>query len=275
MKNRIAFFIAAVISLSSFAQGKKLDRIIKKDYSIIEAHVTKISAKNIEFTFPNETLINSLETSKIVRIDFANGRIETFNVSENVSNNSEEVKSKKRIIKKNTIAILPIPFVNSETLASSSEMAKFAQNDIYNKLMEKSSNIFPLTLQDLRVTNSLLRKAGITYKNIDETFIEDLQDILGVDNIIAAKVSYTVTINKRTSDSRSTKVKIKENESKYSDFDVSTTNEDKSFNFNVYCDVYQNNTKIYSKTRTPFFNFEKSWMDSMYYLIKRCPIYNK
>ena len=139
MKNRIAFFIAAVISLSSFAQGKKLDRIIKKDYSIIEAHVTKISAKNIEFTFPNETLINSLETSKIVRIDFANGRIETFNVSENISNNSEEVKSKKRIIKKNTIAILPIPFVNSETLASSSEMAKFAQNDIYNKLMENSS----------------------------------------------------------------------------------------------------------------------------------------
>ena len=98
MKNRIAFFIAAVISVSSFAQAKKLDRIIKKHYSIIEAHVTKISAKNIEFTFPNETLINSLETSKIVRIDFANGRIETFNVSENVSNNSEEVKSKKRII---------------------------------------------------------------------------------------------------------------------------------------------------------------------------------
>ena len=74
-------------------------------------------------------------------------------------------------------------------------MSKFAQDDVYSKLMAKSSNISPLTVQDLRVTNSLLHRAGINFKNIDETPTEELHKILGVDHIIAAKISYTTKEN--------------------------------------------------------------------------------
>eukprot|EP01133_Synstelium_polycarpum_P009487 gene9487-11102_t len=182
------------------AQTKKIDKIIKKDHSVIEATVSKISDKSIEYVFSGETLVNSLDVSQIVRIEFANGRKQNFNsapveapspkpIPESVSKNaSPEVQ----ILKPNTIAVLPAPFVNSENLSSSEEMAKFAQSDIYNKLVAKLTNIFPLVVQDVRTTNSLLRKAGIDYKNIDETPIEDLQRILGVDNILAAKVSYSL-----------------------------------------------------------------------------------
>ena len=72
-------------------------------------------------------------------------------------------------------------------------MSRLAQNDMYNKLLDKSANIAPLTVQDLRITNSLLSKAGITSQNIDQTPIEDLEKILGVDNIVAAKISFTVS----------------------------------------------------------------------------------
>jgi hypothetical protein len=180
-------------------------------------------------------------------------------------------------IKENTIAVLPIPFVNSETQASSEEMAKFSQNDMYDKLIEKSSNIFPLTVQDIRTTNNLLRKANIDYKNIDETPIEDLQKILGVDHILAAKVTYDLKIKKSTQTSNSSNISVNErnNTIKENDFSSTYTDVIKEFWFVVYFDLYKNNTKIYSQKRVPFFNKKNSWMDSMTYLLKRCPIYVK
>lgn len=192
---------------------------------------------------------------------------------------AEEATSKvvnKSPLKKNTIAILPVPFVNTESLASSGEMAKFAQNDIYSKLIESSANIFPLTVQDLRVTNSLLRKASIDYTNIDEILIEDLQEILGVDHIIAGKVSYVVKINSTNLGYGNTTVKNQENnKTKVDDFSVSTSSQSKKFDFTVYLDLYKNGDKIYTKSRQPFLNEKDSWMDSMFYLLKRCPFYVK
>jgi len=155
-------------------------------------------------------------------------------------------------------------------------MAKFAQNDVYSKLIEKSENIFPLTVQDLRETNSLLRKAGIDYSNIDEVMIDDLQQVLGVDHIVAAKVSYVMTTSQTTAHYDNTSAKQK-NDKKVvvDDFGISNTSESKKFNFTVYFDLYKDGTKIYTQSRSPFFSMKDSWMDAMQYLLKRCPIYNR
>lgn len=266
------------VSVFAFAQGgKKLDKIIKRDYQIIECTIAKMSDKTVEYSLPGETLQISLDVSQIARIDFASGRSQTFDVSENntASNNSVQVTSAE--MKPNTIAVLPVPYVNSGTMEESEEMAKFAQNDLYNKLLDKSANLFPLTVQDLRVTNSLLHKAGIDYKNIDETPIEDLQKILGVDNIVAAKVSFTLTEGSTASTYSSGSAKVSDNDKKIKTSDVSTTNASNLtyYNYMVYFDMYKNGTKIYSQTRKPFLNIKDSWMDSITYLLKRSPIYVK
>ena len=284
MKKIFSFIFITLLSVMSSAQKKtaiQLDKIVKKDYEIIEAIITKISENSIEYTLPGDRLINSLEVSEIAVINFANGKKQVFETSsENVKLKEKEVASESFqtiTIKENTIAVLPIPFVNSETQVSSEEMAKFSQNDMYSKLMEKASNILPLTVQDLRVTNSLLRKANIDYKNIDETPIEDLQKILGVDHILTAKVTYDLKIRQSTQTSSSSKATINEknNTIKENDFSSTNTNVIKEFYFVVYFDLYKNNTKIYSQKRVPFFNDKTSWMDSMVYLLKRCPIYVK
>jgi len=290
MKKISIQILLLLIAITSHAQKKetvKLDKIVKKDYEIIEAVVTKISEKSIEYTLPGERLINSLEVSKIAVINFANGKKQTFDTPVEVSKPIEikpvEVEPVVKDafqsvpIKENTIAVLPIPFVNSETQASSEEMAKFSQNDMYAKLIEKSSNIFPLTVQDLRTTNNLLRKANIDYKNIDETPIEDLQKILGVDHILTAKVTYDLKIKQSTETISSSNVSVNErnNSIKENDFSSTYTDVIKEFYFVVYFDLYKNNTKIYSQKRVPFFNDKTSWMDSMTYLLKRCPIYVK
>lgn len=261
----------------NYAQNKKLDKIIKKDYKVIECTITKMSDATVEYAMPNETLITSLEISKIARIDFASGRTQTFDVATTTTQTETTNSiSSPAVFKANTIAVLPVPYVNSENLSNSEEMAKFAQNDIYDKLLDKSSNIFPLTVQDIRDTNSLLRKAGFDYKNIDDASIDELQKVLGVDNIIAAKVSYNIEQNQTTNTYNTGTVKVKDNKKVTGqDYSTSNTETDLVYNFHVYFDLYQNGKKIYTKSREPVLQFKDSWMDSVFYLLKRSPIYVK
>ena len=279
IKKIIALLLMLFVSVFGFAQGgKKLDKIIKRDYTIIECTIAKISDQTVEYSLPGETVQISLDVSQIARIDFGSGRSQTFDVSAG----STYIPSAPGPIsvaemKPNTIAVLPVPYVNSDNMQSSEDMSKFAQNDMYNKLLDKSANIFPLTVQDLRTTNSLLHKAGIDHHNIDETPIADLEKILGVDNIIAAKISYTMSTSSTASTYGSGSTTISNNDKKIKSNDYSTTvaNTQMYYYYNVYFDMYKSTTKIYSQTRKPFLNLKDSWIDSITYLLKRSPIYTK
>lgn len=284
IKNVFAIIVALLVSVNVLAQGsKKLDKIIKRDYQIIDCTVSKISDKTVEYSLPGETLLIVLDVAQIARIDFASGRSQTFNVGQSTTSTATSPASSGSTyaaageIKQNTIAVLPVPYLNSDTQESSEEMAKFAQNDLYNKLLDKSSNIFPLTVQDLRTTNSLLHKAGIDYKNIDETPIEDLEKILGVDNIVAAKISYTIGTNTTSTTYNSGNAKVSNDNKKVKTNDISTTtaNSQEYYYYTVYFDMYKNASKIYSQTRKPFLAVKDSWIDSVQYLLKRSPIYVK
>ncbi|AWK04975.1 hypothetical protein HYN56_12350 [Flavobacterium crocinum] len=281
MKNRKLFLVVLMLFafIFSFAQsGKKLDKIIKRDYQIIECTISKMSDSTVEYSLPGETLQISLDVSKIARIEFASGRSQNFDVSSgNTSASSGTSEFVSSEMKTNTIAVLPVPYLNSDTQESSEEMAKFAQNDLYNKLLDKSSNILPLTVQDLRTTNSLLHKAGIDYKNIDETPIADLEKILGVDNIIAVKVSYNINSGTTATTYNSGNAKVSNDNKKVKTNDISTTTSSQQlyYYYTVYFDMYKNTTKIYSQTRKPFLAVKDSWMESVTYLLKRSPIYVK
>ena len=280
LKKAITLLILVLISTNVFSQAKKLDKIITKDYQVIECTISKISDKTVDYSMPNETMIIEIAVSKIARIDYASGRSQTFAQVESVPESAPSQANNTSVnqaatFKQNTIAVLPVPFVNSENMTDSEEMSKFAQNDIYNKLLDKSSHIVSLTVQDLRTTNSLLRKAGIDYKNIDETPIDELQKILGVDNIIAAKVSYTVTQNQTTAAYTSQNAKVHDNKVKANESTVANTNTQLLFDYHVYFDMYKNNSKIYTQNRKPLLNLKDSWMDTVSYLLKRSPIYVK
>lgn len=281
IKKVITVVLMLFISFFGFAQGgKKLDKIIKRDYTIIECTIAKMSDQTVEYSLPGETLLISLDVSQIAKIDFASGRSQIFDVSQGSTSQPTSNQSISAAeMKPNTIAVLPVPYINSDTQVSSEDMAKFAQNDMYNKLLDKSANIFPLTVQDLRTTNSLLHKAGIDHTNIDETPIADLEKILGVDNIVAAKISYTMSTSSTASTYGTGSTTVSNNDKKIKSNDYSTTtttaNTQMYYYYNVYFDMYKNTTKIYSQTRKPFLNLKDSWIDSITYLLKRSPIYTK
>ncbi|MEP6928514.1 MAG: hypothetical protein ABI850_00830, partial [Flavobacterium sp.] len=80
---KIFTIIMLLASIANFAQGgsKKLDKIIKRDYQIIECTIAKMSDKTVEYSLPGETLQISLDVSQIARIDFSSGRSQTFDIS--------------------------------------------------------------------------------------------------------------------------------------------------------------------------------------------------
>jgi hypothetical protein len=280
LKKMLPIVLLALLPLITFAQAKKTDKIITKDYQIIECTITKMSDKTVDYSLPNETMTIEIDVAKIARIDFASGRSQTFTATQSTTDSASNASHTASAIqdatfKENTIAVLPVPFVNSENMSNSEEMAKFAQNDIYNKLLDKASNILPLTVQDLRTTNSLLRKAGIDYKNIDETPIDELHKILGVDNIVTAKVSYTVTENHTSTAYTTQNAKVTDNKIKGNETTVGNTNTQLIFDYHVYLDMYKNNSKIYTQSRKPMLKVKDSWMDTVTYLLKRSPIYVK
>jgi hypothetical protein len=281
IKNVFAVLVMLLVSVCAIAQGtKKLDKIIKRDYTIIEGTISKISDKTVEYSLPGETLLIVLDVSQIARIDFASGRSQTFDISSSNTSSSQDNSGQNvaaATMKTNTIAVLPVPYVNSDSQEASEDMAKFAQNDLYNKLMDKSANIAPLTVQDLRTTNSLLHQAGIDHKNIDETPIEQLEKILGVDNIVAAKVSYTMKTGTTASTYNTGDAKVSDNNKKVktNDYSTTTANTQVYYYYTVYFDMYKNTSKIYSQTRKPFLAVKDSWIESVSYLLKRSPIYAK
>ena len=280
-------FVIAFLSSFAFAQSvnaQKPDRIIKRDYSIVEGTIVKVSETSVEFTYPNENAVNSIDIKHIAKIEFASGRVQTFDAAPEGQAAPAEVHAaaapntsgnQAQAIKENMVAVLPIPYVNADNLQSSEEMAKFAQNDVYSKLIAKSSNIFPLTVQDLRTTNSLLHKAGIDYKNIDETPIDELQTILGVDHIIAAKISYTTKEIQNSQTYNSGEVKGQNNKVKEKDISTSSTQNNTYYYYHVYFDLYKNNNKIYTQSKKPTFAIKDSWIDAMTNLLKKSPIYVK
>jgi hypothetical protein len=280
LKKILSIVMLTLLSVQTFAQAKKLDKIITKDYQIIECTISKMSDKTVDYSLPNETMTIEIDIAKIARIDFASGRSQTFATADTKMNSTPNSTNNASVIqevtfKENTVAVLPVPFVNAENMTNSEEMAKFAQNDIYNKLLDKASNILPLTVQDLRTTNSLLRKAGIDYKNIDETPIDELHKILGVDNIVTAKVSYTVTENHTSTAYTSQNAKVNDNKIKGNETTVGNTNTQLIYDYHVYFDMYKNNSKIYTQSRKPMLKVKDSWMDTVTYLLKRSPIYVK
>jgi hypothetical protein len=272
--------IMLVFSFSG-ALAQKTDRIIKKNYEIVEAQVSKIGSKEIEYSFPGETLIYSVPISEIAKIEFANGRTQSFlessgenEMSTNEGNRADPAKVYERAaMQENAIAVLPVPFIDSETLESSEDLAKFAQNDVYSKLIKKAEHLLPLRVQDLRETNNLLSNAGIDYRNVDEIRIEDLHQILGVDHIVAARVAYTVDISESTEETSQTSGKLEKEKVKLDESVYSSTSIDKSYNYTVYFDVYKDNAKIYTKRREPLLAVQDAWIYSMTWLLKRSPIY--
>jgi hypothetical protein len=71
--------------LLGFASYGQLDTIYKMDGELIPSEVKEISEKSIKFSYPNESLTNTLGKSSVIKIVFRSGREQVFASELNVA----------------------------------------------------------------------------------------------------------------------------------------------------------------------------------------------
>ncbi|AMR28990.1 hypothetical protein A0257_19060 [Hymenobacter psoromatis] len=78
MKNHLSSLFLVFASFNCFAQDVKLDKIVKVNNETLSVKVVTVGEQSISFTYPNETVINTLSRNQIKEIDFASGRVQTI-----------------------------------------------------------------------------------------------------------------------------------------------------------------------------------------------------
>jgi hypothetical protein len=276
---RLLLIIAVLSSFCLHAQEKKADKIYLNNGSTIDVTITKVSTDAIKFTYPGETVQNVEKVSNIRTIVFASGRVQQFNTGGGAAATSDNnvnaappasAPSKPSVeyiaVKPNMLAILPVAFVDRVSGQLSDENSKLAQARIYDFLQDDLGNIALVTMQDTRTTNALLRKAGIGYKELDETTIEDLQKILGVEYLALSKVSCEVQGAQKSNTNN--------NKTLFGSNSNTTTKNSYIYKYVVVLELYKGSEKIYNESRIPMTQSEDSWKAAYKYMLKRTPIYH-
>lgn len=145
----VVLFCLLFATILSAQTEIKLDKIVKKDYNVLDVNIKKISDKEVEFSFPNEDILVTLDLMKVAKITFKSGRTEVYNVQEqeSVTNSNSKAKLIFTTIQPNSIAVLPIPFMNTEKMRTSDRNVKNSTKrslqQIIGKVFKYLSNYNP------------------------------------------------------------------------------------------------------------------------------------
>lgn len=277
----ILTILLVLTSLFSFSQEKKkVDKIYFNDGSTIEVFVKKVTANQVVYSYPNETVQNEEDVANISSIVFASGRRQEFK-HDNSNNQSgdyadqEKAEINYKPIEPNTISILPVVFHEKESGRLMEEQSKMAQARIYDFFEDAPNKISPLTLQDTRNTNAYLRKANVDFAALDETPVVELEKMLGTEFLVLSKVVMDVRHNTTVNESTWKKDEKKDNKRTDASYTTVSANENKIYNYVVVLEIYKGNKKIYNESRKPFLTTEDAWKDALEYMLKRSPIYKR
>lgn len=279
--------LLALCSMVAMAQNKaKYDRIYLNDGREVEVKVGKVTATSVEFTYPDESAHNVEDVANIRTIVYSSGRVQQFaggnGTATTASNNGNmdapvsNAAIEYRTVEPNVLAILPVAFYDKRTGELMESKSKLAQSRIYDFFEDEPKKITPLSLQDSRNTNSMLRKSGIPYTDLNETPIEDLERILGAEYIVLSSVTMEMKSNATaTENTVNGSQKKKDGRNVSTSSTTSTINESNTYYYNVVLEIYKGGKKIYNETRKPFLNTEDAWKDAMEYMLRRTPIYTR
>jgi len=281
MKKHLLFFIGVMFMVNAYSQTKSSanqDIVLKSNGEEMKGKVTQISDADIHFIYSGETAEYIIKKSDVLKITHSSGRVETFNQSPQPAEtrkNDQVAMTATPADHHNKIAVLPFAFL-LDRQAGAQEVGIKAQEDTYSFLSQHAAGY---TILDVRSTNALLIKAGVTRDKMMGFTMKEICDILGVEYVIDG----TITQNKgyatsntygntNTDIKRKSDDKVKVNSSDYSNSN-SVQRYDVSVSLNIYMD---NNASIYNQTHKAFFsNTDGSYNSALEYLLKRCPLYRK
>lgn len=246
--------------------------MLMADGSERTVHVTRVTPTTVEFTYPEETVQNIEDVANIRSITFASGRVQQFAAAAAPTTTNPVSLPPAQ---PNTLAVLPVLFIDKMSGQFMEDNAKLAQSRIHSFLDGDIKKIAPLKLADLREINSNLRRQNLPFSAVDEIPVEELEQITGAEYLLITKVAMetgsNITSNQTTWEGNSGN---RRNNSNTTVTTGSTTQSNQYF-YTVVVEIYKGKNKIYSESRRPLLNTADSWRDAVVYLLKRTPIYHR
>ncbi len=192
--------IALLCLCTTFAQVEKInDTIFTVAGPLIKAQVTKVSSSTIHYNYPDEKVVNELETNAIAKIVFANGRVQFFSEEDQSSVAEETIEVVEETVpdfEENSLSILPFAFTKGENLDNdASEIATDYAYEFLETALEKDE----LVLQETIVTAKRLDEHEIDLGQLQSVDISALRKAVQTEYILKVAIEEcTVTQEEKT-----------------------------------------------------------------------------
>jgi hypothetical protein len=279
------FVISLFFSLVSIAQN---DVVLKLNGEEMAGKVTEINDDNVKFSYKGETVTYTIKKADIMKITFANGRVEFFNKPASPSETKDAPKPAEpatagaaSVVSSpeahhNRVAVLPFKFI-ADRQSTDEEMGYKVQEETYAYL-SKHAGVYKLV--DPATTNAALLKAGVTPATVRQFTPADICNILGVEYIVGGTITQN-TGTATTTQSNNANVKTNtnpknntNNNAKVNSTSSSSTvqNYKTSVTMNVYNDKGET---IFSQEHSSVWSFDGAYKNAVEYLLKKLPIYTK
>ncbi len=268
----ILYFL--LLATSSMAQqtSQKNDKVHLLNGEIKEGKIQAISDDAIQFSYAGETLNYNLKKNAIHKLEFASGREEVLN-----QNIIKPVASTNYLEK--SVAILPLFYIGEGTDKKTDEMRYRLQKETYNFMSKKARE---LKFQDPSETNALLFKNKVNEETIRQYTIGELAAILQVEYVITGTVTQEIGNSSQYTNSTSsgnTQIDADRNRQinvKEKNQTISHTSNNVDIKTSVDLSVFNiKGEKIYNDTKKSVLTTVDAYKNSLHYLLKRTPLYER
>lgn len=258
--------IALFGTLSLMAQDK-LDHVLMLSGENKIGQVVGISTETIEFIHDGESLKYTLKKSEISKIEFASGRIEVFNEMP-----SKATENAALVDHHNRIAVLPFIYIRDGRQMKNDAMERKVQQEFFT-LMQ--GHIGVLKGQPTQATNATLAKNGINDENFIQFTMPEITNMLGVEYVIQS----TLSISKEgatTYNYSSATIDKNDSKNKTRAYGSSSSSTQIQYQTDLEMTLYNDKGEVvWTRTKQSFWPDENAYKETLKFMLKRMPIYQK
>ena len=263
---RILFCTFILFTSISLVAQDKPDHVLMLSGENKAGKVVGISETAIQFIHQGESLQYTLNKTDISKIEFASGRIEVYNEMPSLAEQGELLDHH------NKIAVLPFVYIRDGVQQKNDAMERKVQGEFFGRMQ---SHIGILKAQATNTTNSLLAKNGVNDENFVQFTMPELANMLGVEYIIYGTLSISKEGATTYSYSAATIDKSK-NRNKTRAYGSSSSSTQIQYQTDMEMFLYNDKGEVvWTKTKQSFWPNEDAYKETLKFMLKRMPIYQK
>jgi hypothetical protein len=268
-----ALFMAGTAIVAAQSNSiKKSDKIVFLNGNVKEGKVIALANDKVQFVHRGETLNYEFNKKEIEKIEYASGRAEVITEKRELPIVTPNTDTRNRV------AVLPLGYIADDSESKMDNMPFLLQEMTIEFLSNSASE---LKFRSPAETNAILAKSGINESNVREYTPKELAGILAVEYLIMGNVMQDrgniVTVDhSRTERRRKTEKDWDGYRTRQRTEGHGTSVTKQQIENQVSLSIYNEaGESIYTKSRHSLISTIDGYKNTLRYLLKRTPLYER